>query len=241
MTLHLKQLSYSIGEKSLIKNISLCLETSTLYGIIGLNGSGKSTLLKTIARIWEPSSGELWWNTQNLLKASRYEISRILSLVPQNPQIHFDFSVAEIIAMGCYPIHTISSKILEEKIYDVLSTVDALHLLKRSFSTLSGGEKQRVYIARSLATESPVLLLDEPTSNLDPRHKIEIWHHLRNHAKKGKLILVATHDILTARHFCDQLIVLQGGTCKGNRPNDEALTPQIIQEVFGLQSLRELG
>lgn len=240
MTFVIEKLSYILYKKPLIKEISLQLPSSKLYGIIGPNGSGKSTLLKTLARIWEPSSGKLIWNQQDLGKASRLEMSRLISLVPQNSQIYFDFTVTEMIAMGCYPLHTISSQTLKQRIHDSLLKVDALHLHERSFSTLSGGEKQRIYIARSLASEAPVLLLDEPTSNLDPYHKIETWRHLKNCSDHGKLVIVASHDLQMAKHFCDDLIVLHEGICKAQGKGSEILTPQLLHNVFNLNVNHEV-
>lgn len=239
MAFTIEKLSYVLYNKFLIKEISLCLSPSQLYGVIGPNGSGKSTFLKNLARIWEPSSGKLFWNQQNLLNLSRFEMSRLISLVPQNSQIYFDFTVAEMIAMGCYPLHTLASQILKRRIRDSLLKVDALHLYERSFSTLSGGEKQRIYIARSLATEAPVLLLDEPTSNLDPYHKIETWKHLKNCSEQGKLVIVATHDLQMAKHFCNRLIVLHEGLCKAQGHGLEALTSQLLREVFNLDTNHE--
>lgn len=240
MALCVSDLSYSISHKSLIKGISFSLSPSHLYGIIGPNGSGKSTLLKTIARIYSPSSGNISWNGKNLLQASRFEISRLLSLVPQNPEVHFDFTVAEMTAMGCYPLQTISSEVLKIRVQNALSNVNACHLQERLFSTLSGGEKQRVYIARSLATEAPVLLLDEPTSHLDPKHKLETWQYLKSCTRQGKLVTVATHDLHMAKYFCDQLIVLNEGECIMQGESHKILSSDTLYEIFGLKSIREL-
>lgn len=233
MTLDISRLTYCAGQRPLIEEISLSFQAGLLYGILGPNGSGKSTLLKTLSRIWTPTKGKMVWRGQNLLQFSRKAMSRVLSLVPQNPQLYFDFDVYHMVAMGLYP-HGCRSLEAHHHIEKALHQVNAWHLRNQLLSRLSGGERQRIYIARALATQAPILLLDEPTSYLDLRHQLEIWQLLRALVKEGKLIITAVHDLLAVRRFCDQLVILNRGTCLAAGPYEEVMTPHLLRDVFGV-------
>ncbi len=240
MTLKTHGLTYQLKEKKLIEQISLTFEPGFVYGILGPNGSGKSTLLKTMTGIWQPTAGRVEWQGELLLQKPRAEISRTLSLVPQNPLLHFDFLVEDIVKMGRYS-HGYIPKRDAVLIQSTLEKVDAWHLRKQFLSQLSGGEKQRVYIARALVTEAPVLLLDEPTSYLDVRHQLEIWKLLRVLAEHGKTVIVAVHDLLAANRFCDCLSILHQGTCVATGPYDAVVNPALLHSIFGIQLTNQKG
>lgn len=225
--LETKQLTF----RDLIKNISLTFFPGNLYGILGPNGSGKSTFFKTLAKIWKPTSGHVFCNGENLHKKERLKISRTISLVPQEVQILFDFSVREFVQMGRYPHQNKSPPQLFEK---TLKIVDAWHLCDRSISNLSIGERQRIYIARALMTESPILLLDEPASNLDIKHQIEIWQLLQTLASENKIIIVATHDIMGIKRFCNRVAIFNQGKCIAKGETKEVLTELLLSQVFGV-------
>jgi iron complex transport system ATP-binding protein len=173
------------------------------------------------------------------MKFSRLELSRTLSLVPQNPSLYFDFFVNNMVAMGRYP-HGGSSLYSNSKIEKALYQVDAWHLRHQLLSQLSCGEKQRVYIARTLATEAPIMLLDEPTSYLDLRHQLEIWQLLRTLVKEGKLIVVAVHDLLAAQRFCDELVILNQGCCHAMGQYKDIVTQRLLHDIFGV-TLNEIS
>ena len=228
-------LNYNYGKKKLLDNINLEFTCGHLHGILGPNGSGKSTLLKTLSHIWLPTSGAVYWNGKLLNDQKRLEISRLITLVPQNPQPAFDFLVEDIVAMGRYS-HGSSYWSKKEKsfVYESLEAVDAIHLRSRLVNQLSQGEKQRVYIARALVTESPVLLLDEPTSSLDIQHQLEIWKLLQEQVKKGKVVIATTHDLSLAKYYCDQIAVLNKGICLGQGTFNSLITNELLQKVFGV-------
>jgi ABC-type cobalamin/Fe3+-siderophores transport system ATPase subunit len=240
MTLTIHHLSYYLHQRYLIEDIFLSFTPGILYGILGPNGSGKSTLLKTMSRIWTPTRGQLIWKGQDLLKFSRLDMSRTLSLVPQNPPFYFDFEVTHMVAMGRYP-HGSRSPQATSKIEEALHRVDAWHLRHLMLSELSGGEKQRIYIARALATEAPILLLDEPTSDLDLRHQLEIWHLLRMLSQEGKLVIAAVHDLLAAQRFCDEIVILNHGRCQATGHYEAIMTPHLLQDVFGVSHNAQTG
>jgi len=232
--LEVKDLSYQLHRRLLIKGINLVFEPGILYGILGPNGSGKSTLLKNMSAIWRATSGDVFWNQKSLLDLTRPEISRIVSLVPQSPQPFFDFTVEEMVSMGLYSVggyHRKSSHLVEE----ALGTTDLLHLKQRSLLTLSSGERQRVYIARAIITGSPVLLLDEPTSNLDIHHQIAIWNLLKKFVSEGKTVIVTIHDLLAAERYCDKVAILSHGKCVQNGTFREVMNEQVLEEVFGVR------
>jgi len=233
MSFDIHDLTYCIDSHPLIQEISLSFHSGILYGILGPNGSGKSTLLKTMSGIWKPTKGRIIWQGADLSQFSRIAMSQTLSLVPQNPPLYFDFDVYSMVTMGRYA-HGCRTPEARHRVEDSLRRVDAWQLRDQLLSQLSGGERQRIYIARALATEAPILLLDEPTSYLDLRHQLEIWHLLRLLVTEGKLVIVAVHDLLAAQRFCDQLVVLNRGRCQTSGTYADIITPDLLQEVFGV-------
>lgn len=228
-------LCYSIDNKELLHHVSLELSPGGIHAILGPNGSGKSTLLKVLAGIWKLSAGMVTWDGKPLLTQKRQEISRIISLVPQHPQPSFDFLVEDIVAMGRYPYDTRYWQAKNDQIvHHALSCVDVWHLRHRKITHLSYGERQRVYIARAVVTESPVLLLDEPTASLDIRHRLDIWKLLQTLANNGKIVVVTTHDLTVAEHYCHHVIVLNQGRCVDQGPFSSLITPTLLHEVFGI-------
>lgn len=229
-TLHL---TYTLRGKHLIQNISLDFQPGQLYAILGPNGSGKSTFLKTLTGIWKPTKGNVYWEGEDLLKKNRKQISRTLSLVPQSSRVNFDYLIEDIVYMGRYPHGEMENNkhIVIEK---ALRAVDAWHLRGNSINCLSAGEKQRIYIARALATESPILLLDEPTTNLDIRHQLEIWELLKILVSEGQLVIVTTHDLTMAQKYCEQIAVLNQGQCVAQGSFSKIMTPALLNDVFGV-------
>jgi iron complex transport system ATP-binding protein len=226
-----ESLSYEVSGKRLIDQISLEFKPGVLYGILGPNGSGKSTLLKNLTGIWKPSTGAVFCNGERLLNKPRREISRTISLVPQNPQVHFDFNVTEMVSMGRY---SFGSPHCSNEVKKALITVDAWHLKDRSILHLSYGERKRVYIARALITESPIMLLDEPEANLDIRHQLEIWQLLQMLAQQGKTVIVTNHDLVATRRFCNEVAVLNQGRCLAHGAYEDVITKECLQTVFGV-------
>lgn len=227
--LELLSLSYKIFQQPLIDQIDLSFKPGILYGIVGPNGAGKSTLLKTIAGIWSATSGAVVWQGKALHRAPRYEVSKLISLVFQNPTIPMEFTAYEMVAMGCY-LHGDERVVVESS----LKRTDTWELRGRKMAELSGGERQRVYIARALATKAPILLFDEPTAHLDLRHRLEIWRLLQGLKQEGKVILISTHDLITAKRACDAAVILSRGKCIAAGTAAATLTPAVMREIFGV-------
>ena len=229
-----ENISFERKKKIFLNNISLSFEPGKLHGILGPNGAGKSTFLKTLAGIWKPTSGKVLWKKENLLDKPRSLISQIVSLVPQNPQSAFSFTVEEMVAMGRYSLkHNL--KVIQNS----LEAVNAWQFRHVPITELSQGEKQRVYIARALATEAPILLLDEPTTSLDICHQITVWQLLQQIAANGKVVIATMHDLQAAKLYCDKVTIIHRGEFVASGKFADILTPSVMQQVFNLNL--ELG
>ncbi|NGX57907.1 MAG: Fe(3+) dicitrate transport ATP-binding protein FecE, partial [Chlamydiae bacterium] len=175
----------NLSFNEMIQNICLMFTPGTITGILGPNGSGKTTFLKTLKKIWTPTSGQVTWNGESLHALSREKMSEVMSLVPQNPQVTFGFTVREFLEMGSYPAVSMNPQLYQQ----TLTLLDLEMLEDRPITELSGGERQRAYIARSLITEAPVMMLDEPIANLDICHQQSILKLLKEFAQSGKTVI----------------------------------------------------
>jgi len=224
----------NISYQNQLQCLSTTFSTGKIYGILGPNGAGKTTLLKSISGIWPLSAGQILYNHVNYLKKERREISRLVSYVSQSPVLSFDFSVYDIVSMSNY-CHSkmINHSHRKMKIEWALNKVDCWHLRSKKITQLSSGEKQRVFIARALAMDTQIILLDEPTSCLDIRHQMDVWDLLKN--LKEKIVIVATHDIRSAINYCDELILIKNGSLVAQGAPKTLLTVETFTDVFGLQ------
>ena len=216
----------ALSYRHLLENISLCFNPGEIHAILGPNGAGKSTLLKALAGIWAPTQGKVCWLSTPLTLQNRQAWSGLITLIPQSPNMTFEYTVEEFVGMGRY-LHPTSGSVS-----DYLKRVDVLPFSKRALRHLSQGERQRVYIARALATEATVLLFDEPTANLDINHQLQIWELIQQLAQEGKIIVVANHDLSNSRKICSHAAILQGGHCVAFGDYQKVVTSQIIENVF---------
>lgn len=233
--LHVDNLHFSFAEKKILQGITVQFEAGKIHGIIGPNGSGKSTLLKNICRIWEPQAGTIRINGKDHRLISRKQLSTIVTLVPQNTSIGFPISVYEIVAMGRHPhlgrFQTLSTK--DRALIDhALKTTYIYDLRDRNINELSGGESQLAIIARALVTEASLILLDEPTSDLDIKHTLTIMTLLEDLKRHDKTILVSIHDLNIANRYCDTISILQQGRIFFTGLPEEAFSARNIREVF---------
>ncbi|MBP1728340.1 MAG: transporter related protein [Deltaproteobacteria bacterium] len=233
--LDIENIHYSIDDKKILDGISACFEPRRIHGIIGPNGSGKSTLLKNICRIWEPQSGSIVINGKNYTEISRKELSKLVTLVPQNTTIGFPISVFDIVSMGRNPhlgrfegLRHMDRDIIER----ALQQTNIFALKDRSINELSGGEGQLAIIARAIATEASLILLDEPTSELDVKHTLDIVKILSEFKEQDKTILVSIHDLNLARRFCDTISILSRGKLFYSGTPEDAFSEENIRQVF---------
>lgn len=209
--LKINNLSYVTKDrKSVLKEISLEFEPGKIYSILGLNGSGKTTFLKVLMGLCQQSAGSVFWMEQDLRLLERKELSKVIAMVPHHTPLTFDYSVEQIVMMGTYSNH---QNDFESRLEESLSLVDALSFRHRPITQLSAGERQRVFIARALISDAPILLLDEPTTGLDIKQRREIQKLLRGLRAKGKLIIMTSHDLQVVDELSDRVALLEGGRC----------------------------
>jgi iron complex transport system ATP-binding protein len=220
-----------------LQDVSFQVGKGEFIGVIGPNGSGKTTLLKVLYRLLSPQRGEVFFERVPLKKMSQRDIAKRIAVVAQETYPVFPFRVIEIVLMGRSPYlgHLMfeSEKDLEIA-KKAMEWTEILPISERPIDELSGGERKRVFIARALAQEPEVILLDEPTANLDIHHQIEFLDLiLALNREKGLTILMASHDLNLASEFCDRLILLQkGGIFKMGSPQ-EVITRENIERVYG--------
>ena len=203
--LQIDQLSIGYGEKILSSNISLTLKEGELVGLVGQNGVGKSTLIRTFCGLQKPLDGNIILDGKSLDAYKKNEIARKISLVLTGKPDTMNLSVIELIALGRYPYSGWLGVLKDEdkeKIDESISLLEINYLATKKLFELSDGQLQKVMIARAFAQDTPIIILDEPTSHLDLRNKIEVLHSLEKLALSGKSILISTHEIDLASQVC---------------------------------------
>ena len=235
-----KAIKMSIDNKEILKGIDLEVADKEFIGIIGPNGSGKSTFLKCLYRVQKPSAGKFYFAGKNLDEMSFRESALQLAVVAQHNFYNFDFSVLDVVLMGRAP----HKKILErDSSKDYKIALDSLRIVglegfeNRSFTTLSGGEQQRVILARALTQQTECLILDEPTNHLDIKYQLQIMDIVKS---LNLTIVAAIHDLNIAAMYCDKLIALKAGQIVGRGSPKELLTRKFIKELYGVEAIVDL-
>lgn len=234
--LQVKNLRFSIEKKEILKDVSFDVPAGSFVGVIGPNGSGKSTLLKNIYRLYKPASGEILLDNKDLFKMKNKDCAKEIAVLAQESDSQFDFTVEQIVKMGRYPYKSAFEDYSKEDLQmvsNMLKKVGLANYSERSFSNLSGGEKQRTLIARALVQNTDFLILDEPTNHLDIGYQIQLMDLV-----KGLNIttLSAVHDMNIASMYCDYLIVMKDGQIKGFGTVEEVITSQMLKEIFGVNA-----
>ena len=228
--LEIKNLNFSYDKIHSLKNINLQVEEPSFITIIGPNGSGKTTLLKNICGLIKSQTGEILFKNRNLLNFHRKELSQLVAIVTQNQETIYDYLVEEIVEMGTYVL----DKNIEDKknfLENIYKLTDIEDFVGRSIQTLSSGEKQRVYFARALAQDTPLLLLDEPISNLDLKHQVTIMELCKTLVNKGITVISVLHDINFALNYSDKILIMKNGEVRGFG-NTGIISSELIREVF---------
>lgn len=230
-----------IGKKEILKGIDFKLHNKEFLGIIGPNGSGKSTLLKCLYRVQKPTSGLIYFNRKNIDELSFRESALQLAVVAQHNFYSFDFSVIEVVLMGRSPHKKILEKDNKEDYeiaYKALKQVGLDGFEKRSFMTLSGGEQQRVILARALTQQTECLVLDEPTNHLDIKYQLQILDIVKN---LNSTVIAAIHDLNIAAMYCDRIIAVKDGKVVGLGTPEKLLTQEFIKSVYEVDSKVEVN
>lgn len=234
--LTIKNISGGYRKEEVIKGLSLNIKAGDFLGIIGPNGSGKSTLLKLMTRVLAPYSGDIEFSGVNIKNINLKKFCRKTAFVPQDTATDFSFSVLEIVLMGRIP-HLGRLQTETKKDFniagDALSMTDSLLLKEKLIDELSAGERQRIFIARALAQEPELLLLDEPTAHLDIGHQIQILDLLRKlNRENGLTIVIVLHDLNLASQYCNRIVLLNQGQIFIEGSPGEVLTYQNIEAVY---------
>ncbi len=218
-----------------LSEVSFDVPDGTLYAVLGPNGSGKSTLMRALLGVVDPLRGSVEVEGRPLPEWSRKELARAVGAVPQSEPIAFPMTVRELVSMGRYPhLGPLRSEGEEDRnaVARALERCDAEHLAGRSVDTLSGGELQRVRIARALAQEPRALALDEPTASLDVRHEMTILRLLRDSADRGMTVLLITHNLNMAARFADRILLLDDGRMGAEGSVEEVFREEVLERVY---------
>ena len=234
-----ENVSLQRGHRKILDQISVRVEPGIFLSIVGPNGSGKSSLLRALAGLWPLSNGAVRIGTKPLGDFTRRELAQVISFVPQDTRMDFSFTVAEVVAMGRHPHRGrfAGTSAADRMAVEVsLAQCDIVHLRHRTVNTLSGGERQRVAIARSLAVEPQIILLDEPTASLDVEHSLEILDLCQTLARSGKAVALAPHDLNAAARFTDRIALLESGRIAWSGEPHALLASNVIELVFGVEA-----
>lgn len=237
MKISVKNLSFSYGKIPILKNISLDIKESNIICLVGPNGSGKTTFIKCIGKILEPG-GYVKLDGNNIKNMKRNVIAQNISYVPQiGVQINAA-NVIDVIMMGRMPyigFKTSSSDI--EWVEKAIKILNLEELADKQYNELSGGQQQKVLIARAIAQNPKVLLLDEPTNSLDIRHQLETLAVVYNFSRNfGVTVIMAIHDLTIAARYADYLVMLKNGELIAYDTPDQLITTAMIEEVYGIES-----
>lgn len=231
---------YAYGDQQALAEICLNLTPGRFYSIVGPNGCGKTTLLEMLGGGRRPDQGSVLFKGREVSAIARRELARSLALVPQDYVINFAFTVHEVVLMGRHPHMPRFGNPSARDLRDAdraMEEIGVSHLRNRYVNELSGGEKQRVAVARALAQQAGVLLLDEATSNLDIRYTLTILHALRQRVLAQDMTVIAVmHNLDLASAFSDEIIFMNNGRIAHHGPLAETLTPENIKEVFGVSA-----
>jgi len=236
-----QSLSVTLARRLVLKDVSLALSSGHLVALVGPNGAGKTTLLRALAGL-VPSEGAIEVGGAALSSLTLRERARRFAYLPQGHVVHWPLPARDIVALGRYPHGTTDPARLTPKdteaVLRAMQATDVMEFSERRVTELSGGERSRVALARVLAVEAPVILADEPTASLDPRHQFDVMKSLRASADKGVLVIVVTHDLGLAARFADTVLVLSDGRLVSQGAPAEALSEKIMGDVFRISAYR---
>lgn len=232
--LKVKDIFAGYDKKIVLKNINFEIEKGEFCGIIGPNGSGKTTLLKILAKILKPFSGEIYINDCEISKIHFKKFSKIVSYLPSSIDIHFSYTVEEIILFGKYPDIGKIKKIKKDENFEIICEIFQIKdLLSRKIWELSDGEKQRVFLSQTFIQNTEIVLLDEPISHLDIGYQFKIMDIIKKINRESKKTIISIfHDLNIASEYCDKLLLVLNGEIYSKGTPDKVLTFENIEKVY---------
>lgn len=237
----INNLNCTLGNEQILYNINLKIEKHKFYSIIGPNGSGKTTLLKNISKALEPDKNTIFIEEKDIRELKNKELAKKIAYVPQNTQIDFDFPVMDLVLMGRAPylknFQNESSTDIDI-VKNAMKLTNTWYLKDRNINDISGGERQRVLIARALAQQTDILLLDEPISNLDIHHQISVLDTIKTlNIEKNITVVTVLHDLSIAAQYSDYLILMDKGKLQAQGIPEDVLTAENIKKVYDMDIL----
>ncbi|GJL49808.1 MAG: hypothetical protein NPIRA01_10350 [Nitrospirales bacterium] len=238
------QSSFVKNSEAVLRELNCTIQAGIIQGILGPNGSGKSTFLKLLARVFSVQEGAIKLFGQDIQHLSQASIARTVAFVPQETQQIFPFTIGEMVLMGRFPHHAglggwhwedLEDLVIAER---AMQDLDVAHLADRLITDVSGGERQRAIIARALAQDPKILLLDEPTAFLDLHHQLDIARILRRmNQDRGLTVVLVSHDLNLASQYCDQLMLLDHGHIVKTGTPEDVIRPDVLEQVYGCEVL----
>jgi iron complex transport system ATP-binding protein len=233
--------SVRLGGRLVLRDTAFALPRRHLVALVGPNGAGKTTLLRALAGL-VPADGTITVGGSRAASLTPRERARIFAYLPQGQSVHWPLPARDIVALGRFPHGATDPARLAgadaAAVGQAMAATDIVHLADRSVTALSGGERSRVLLARALAVQAPVVLADEPTTSLDPRHQLEVMRLLRATAGDGALVVIVTHDLGLAARFADTILVLHEGRLAAAGPPAQALAASVLADVFQVEAFR---
>ena len=241
MSITAENITWRVGKKVIVNNVSLTVSRGETVGLLGPNGSGKSSLLRVLAGLRRPPSGCVTLDDKNISQIATTQLARRVAFVEQHGMTEANMRVRDVVKLGRIPHHSPFSNWStqdDETVTAALERVDMLQKSEQGWQSLSGGERQRVHIARALAQTPTEILLDEPTNHLDIHHQIQLMKLI---SELPVTSIVAIHDLNHASMFCDALIVMQNGEIVASGTPDEILTETLLWDVFRVETKIEIS
>lgn len=233
-------LDIAYDDRLIVQNLNIAIPQGKITALVGANGSGKSTILKTMARIMNPSKGNVLLDGKSIHKQSTKEVAKQLAILPQNPTAPDGLTVAELVSYGRFPYQKGFGSMSKEDRSIVKWAVEATGMAdfaERPVDQLSGGQRQRAWIAMALAQETDILFLDEPTTFLDMAHQLEVLHLLQKlNENNNRTVVMVVHDLNHASRYAHHMIAIKKGVVVGEGSPVEVITPDIMREVFNIEA-----
>ncbi|SIQ96999.1 iron complex transport system ATP-binding protein [Haladaptatus litoreus] len=250
--IRIEDVSVTLGDSRVLDGVSARVPDGKFVGLVGPNGAGKTTLLRAMNGVLSPDSGRVLVDGDAIADLSSKAASRRVATVPQDTTLSFDFDVRDVVAMGRNPYrsrfgsgidssdrsaddgeNSTSAAVVER----AMERTDVMQFADRSITAVSGGERQRILLARALAQDTPVLLLDEPTASLDINHQVRTFELVRELVREGKTVVAAIHDLNLAAHYCDELLLLDSGSVLSSGPPTDVLVEDTLREAFDARAV----